>query len=188
LLAWAAATKRWRAVVVGLACLALAAVAITPFVGPGTWFDYVEILRRVSAPITTPHNFSPGAVLYQLGVPQTGALVGQLAAMVLTVGIVVVAWFRAPADASYLATAVASQLISPLLWDHYAMLLLLPVAYLIDRGRALVAAIPLAMSVPLVWLVPAWAYPLAFLVTLAAVAFSRVEGQAPPATAAASSS
>ncbi len=142
----------------------------------------------MSAPITTPHNFSPGAVLYQLGVPETGALVGQLAAMALTVGLVVFAWFRASADASYLATAVASQLISPLLWDHYAMLLLLPVAYLIDRGRAWAAAIPLAMSVPLVWLIPAWAYPLAFLVTLAAVALVRVDGHPPPATVAASSS
>jgi alpha-1,2-mannosyltransferase len=185
LLAWATATRRWGAVVVSIACLALAAVAITPFVGLGTWFDYVEILRRVSAPITTPHNSSPGAVLYQLGVPEAAALVGQLAAMALTVGIAAFAWFRARADASYLATVVASQLISPLLWDHYAMLLLLPVAYLIDRGRPWAAAIPLAMSVPLVWLVPAWAYPLAFLVTLAAVALARVELEPPPASAAA---
>ena len=46
-----------------------------------------------------------------------------------------VAALRLPAAPSYLVAVIASQLLSPILWDHYAMLLLLPVAWLLDRGR-----------------------------------------------------
>ena len=46
----------------------------------------------------------------------------------------VFAALRRPPVASYLVAVVASQLLSPILWDHYAMLLLLPVAWLLDRA------------------------------------------------------
>ena len=49
-----------------------------------------------------------------------------------------------PAVPSYLVAVVASQLLSPILWDHYAIVLLLPVAWLIDRGWTWAALIPLA--------------------------------------------
>ena len=45
----------------------------------------------------------------------------------------------ATAEASYLVAVVASQLLSPVLWDHYALLLLLPVAWLL-AARPLVGA------------------------------------------------
>ena len=41
---------------------------------------------------------------------------------------------RLGAAPSYLVAVIASQLLSPILWDHYALLLLLPVAWLVDRG------------------------------------------------------
>ena len=179
LFAWAVATRRWRAAAIGIAGLAVASALVTPLVGAATWFDYLAILGRVSAPITTPHLFSPGAVLFQLGVPESAAFAAHLATLAVTVGLVVYAWFRASPEASYLATAIASQLLSPLLWDHYAMLLLLPVAYLVDRGHRWPVADPVAMSVPLVWLVPAWAYPLAFLVLLGAIAVRRFPFEGP---------
>ena len=47
----------------------------------------------------------------------------------------VVTALRGPAVPSYLATVIVSQLLSPILWDHYALLLLLPVAWLVDRGH-----------------------------------------------------
>ena len=50
----------------------------------------------------------------------------------------------------YLVAVVASQLLSPILWDHYAMLLLLPVAYLLRR-RPLVGASPSRSSPPSRW-------------------------------------
>ena len=83
--------------------------------------------------------------------------------------VVVVAASRASAAASFLATVVASQLLSPVLWDHYAMLLLLPVAYLLDRGHWWSAAIPLATSIFIIGIAPPVAYPIAFWVALVAV-------------------
>ena len=79
LLGWAALTRRWRAIGVGAR-------------GPGrrgprwrrsrrasrTWTDYVELLRRVSSPVTTAHNFTPGAIAFQLGVSEGLASIIQL--------------------------------------------------------------------------------------------------------------
>ena len=63
---------------------------------------------------------------------------------------------------------VASQLLSPVLWDHYAMILLLPVAYLAAAGRWWALLIPLATATPLIGIIPAIVYPLCFFVTLGA--------------------
>ena len=70
---------------------------------------------------------------------------------------------------SYLVAVIASQLLSPILWDHYAMLLLLPVAWLLDRGYWWAAVFVLATPVLVVGLVPPWIYPAAFWATLVAV-------------------
>jgi hypothetical protein len=72
----------------------------------------------------------------------------------------------ATAEASFLVAAVASQLLSPILWDHYALLLLLPVAYLLAAGRWWAIVIPLATAIPLVNVTPAVIYPIAFWATL----------------------
>ena len=170
LLAWAALTRRWAAVVIGLVILAAAALVATVVAGgPTVWFDYLTILRNVSDPITTPHNFTPGAVAYQLGASAVVATWIQVISSVAVVVVVVYAALRASAAASFLATVVASQLLSPVLWDHYAMLLLLPVAYLLDRRQWWSAAIPLATSIFVIGIAPPVAYPIAFWVALVAV-------------------
>ena len=131
-------------------------------------------------PITTPHNFTPGAVLYQLGVPRDVAAIVQWAASGLVVLAVVFAALRRSAVASYLVVVVATQVLSPILWDHYAMLLLLPVAWLLDRGRAWAALIPLATCVALVGIIPPVVYPLAFGVTLVALLAEGAPAEAAP--------
>jgi hypothetical protein len=88
----------------------------------------------------------------------------------------VYAALRRPPAVSYLVVVVASQLLSPILWDHYAMLLLLPVAWLVDRGRTWAALIPLATCVLLVGVIPPLVYPLAFGVTLVALLVEPVRG------------
>jgi alpha-1,2-mannosyltransferase len=170
LLVWAALTRRWSAVVVGVIVLVAAAVLATILTGGlGVWTDYVTLLRNVSDPIATPHNFTPGAVAYQAGVPTGVAGTIQIVSSVAALAVVVVAALRASAAASYLATVIASQLLSPVLWDHYAMLLLLPVAYLLAKRQWWAAAIPLATSATLVFGAPPAVYPIAFWVTLLAV-------------------
>ena len=110
---------------------------------------------------------------FTLGLMQdalTGAPLGQHAlALAVVAAAVLVAVWRCSAVASYLVAVIASQLVSPILWDHYAMLLLLPVAYLLSAGRWWAVAIPLVTAWPLVDITPPVAYLAAFWVTLGAV-------------------
>ena len=169
-LAWALLARRWREVVVGAVIVAVAsAIATAVAGGPSIWTDYLTLLRNVSDPIATPHNFTPGATAYQLGVPTGVATTIQLVSSVAVAGAVVVAALRATQVAGYLVAVIASQLLSPVLWDHYAMLLLLPVAWLLDRGQWWAAAIPLATTLTLLLPIPAAVYPAAFWVALVAV-------------------
>jgi hypothetical protein len=168
ILAWAVLTRRWRAVVVG-AVVGLVACAIATLATRdlGIWTDFLSLLRQVTNPITTPHNFTPGAIAYQMGLSEAAAQLLQLASMGLVAIAVVVSAVRHPAATSYLVAVVGSQLLSPVLWDHYAMLLLLPVAWLLERGWWWAALIPLATSVMVLpfGLAPIL-YPIAFWATL----------------------
>ena len=168
---WALLTRRWAAVGVGMVVLVAAAVIATLVAGgPGIWSDYVTLIRNVSDPITTPHNFTPGAIAYQLGAPSQLAAGIQVASSVAAVLLVIVVALRGSAPASYLLAVTASQLLSPVLWDHYAMLLLLPVAYLVERGQVWALLVPLATSILLITVTPAAAYPIAFWVVIAGLA------------------
>jgi hypothetical protein len=101
-----------------------------------------------------------------MGASIGAATVIQWASVAVTLAVCVVAIRWATAEASYLVAVVASQLISPILWDHYAVLLLLPVAYLCAAGRWWAILIPLALSIPLLDVTPPIAYPISFAVAL----------------------
>jgi alpha-1,2-mannosyltransferase len=165
-LIWAAATGRLRAVAVGAIALAALGIASLVLAGPGAWADFLTLVRTVSDPITTAHNFTPGAVAYQLGAPTPLAVAIQLANTIAVVAAIVVAIRWATPEASYLVVVIASQLVSPILWDHYAMLLLLPVTYLLAAGRWWAIVIPLVTAWPLVTVTPPVVYPVIFWVTL----------------------
>lgn len=162
--AWAVLTGRVRAATIAVAAGLVAALLATAVLGIGVWAEYVALLQRVgSSPITTPHNFTPGAIAYQQGLPEATASVVQLTVMALTLVVAVVAAIRAAPAASFVAFAVASQLWSPVLWDHYAMLLALPVAYLLSRGHWWAAAV-----LPAFWLPQPVLYPVLFGLCLVA--------------------
>jgi hypothetical protein len=167
-LVWALFTRRIGAVVVGAAVLAGLAVIATLLAGPGSWIDFLTLLRTVSDPITTANNLTPGAVAFGWGVPVQTAAVVQAVSTVAAVLLVIAAVRVATDEASYLVTVVASQLVSPILWDHYAIVLLLPVAYLLSAGRWWAVVIPLATAWPLIGTTPPIVYPAMFWVTLVA--------------------
>ena len=180
-LAWALVTRRWQAVAIGGVVLIVAAVVATLVTGGfSVWTDYLAVLRNVSDPISTPHNFTPGAVAYQLGLASGLAATIQLLSSIAAVGLLVLAAMRGSSAASYLVAVTASQLLSPVLWDHYAMLLLLPVAYLLERRQWWAVLVPLATAVFLIGVTPAPAYPIAFWVTLVALVVVGL-GEGPPA-------
>jgi alpha-1,2-mannosyltransferase len=165
LIPWALVTRRWRAATAAtLAVLAVCAVSVV-FVGPGAWADYVALVRGIGATVATPHAVSPGAVLLAMGADPTVAGGVQWGFVLLVLAITVHAWLRIDAEASLVVTAVASQCVSPLVWDHYAVVLLLPVALVLDRvGRR---AWPIAL-LPIAGWLPAPVYPLLFVIGLAA--------------------
>jgi len=168
-LAWAVLTRRWRAVLAGAALLGLLALLATLIAGAGAWTDFLTLVRRVGDPVATEGNLTPGAVAYQVGAPPDVAWAVQALAMAVVVALWLATIVRGTPEASYLATVVASQAISPILWSHYALLLLLPVAWLLERRHWWAAAIPLATSTPLLGITPPATYPIAFLLVLVAL-------------------
>jgi len=167
--AWAILTGRRRAVVVGAVALLVVAAAATVVAGPTSWVDQATLLARLSKPIGTPNNFTPGRVAFELGASESVAWAIQWLNWGLVGLVLVVGMLRAAPIASYLAVVVASQLVSPILWNHYALLLVLPVAWLLERGRWWATAIPLVTMVWLVDVTPPIAYPVLYWVTFLAV-------------------
>ena len=78
----------------------------------------------------------------------------------------IVAARRRPLAAGFVVAVVATQLVSPLLWDHYAVVLLMPTAWLLANGARWAVAIPLATSLLLLPIVPAAIYPVVFWAAL----------------------
>jgi hypothetical protein len=173
ILFWALLERRGRTLAAGVVVLAILALLVTLAGGPGVWADFLDLLRRVTDPVTTAHNFTPGALAWRLGASAALASAVQLATIALSVAAVVIAALRLPADRAYLVAVVASQLASPILWDHYALLLLLPVAFGLNRRQWWLAAVPLGLSLPLVGITPDVAYPLAFGACLVALFATR---------------
>jgi Glycosyltransferase family 87 len=167
LFVWAALTGRWRAIGVGLVALVVAAAIATAVGGFDAWSAWLTILRSISAPIVTPHNFTPGAIAYQLGLDEGTATLVQGVNTIVVIALVVWAGLRMSPVVGYLTAVTASQLLSPVLWDHYALLLLLPTAWLLDRRQWWAVAIPLVTAIFAVGLPPI-VYPLAFWVALLA--------------------
>jgi hypothetical protein len=170
---WAVATRRYRAAAASVVLAVALAAAATLATGLGAWGTYVDLLRSLSGSLTTAHNFAPGAVAHQAGATDAVATAVQLGSVALAAIAVVAAWRLVPSDASLQVTIVASQLLSSPLRDHYAVLLLLPTAWLVARGRTWAVVFPLAGWISLFsdadsgsWLA-ASSVPLAFFACLA---------------------
>jgi hypothetical protein len=115
-----------------------------------------------------------GRQLLLAGVPQATATIAHYANVAAVILVTFVAVLRGTPVASFMAVVVASQFVSPVLWDHYALLLLLPVAWLLDRGRLWAVLVPLATATFLVGITPGIAYPIVFWVVLLAVTWEGI--------------
>lgn len=171
ILGWALLTGRRRAVVVGLAAFLVLAVAGTVIAGPTAWADQLGLLVRLSKPVSTPNNVTPGRIAFEAGLGDTAAWTIQILWWAAVAAVVLYVLWRGTNEASYLAVVTASQAISPILWDHYALMLLLPVAWLLQRRIWWAALIPLATSLPLIEVTPRVFYPLTYAITLGLVAW-----------------
>jgi alpha-1,2-mannosyltransferase len=185
LIGWALVTGRRRAAIVALGTVAALAAVATVVAGPQAWLDEATLLGRASQPILNEHGFGFGRLAYEAGAGESVATLIHwlnVALVVLVTGFVV---WRASAVASYLAVVIASQFLSPVLWDHYAFVMLLPAAWLLARGRWWAAVIPLATSTLLLGAFPPVIYPVAYWTALLAVALEGVRDRREPREAAA---
>ena len=177
LIGWAIVTRRWKAAAVALLVLAVLALAFTLYAGVQPWFDWLAVLGRVTKPATADYDTGIGRQALVAGAsPELAVAIHYVNAAAVALVTLLTVWRGTPA-AGYLAVVIATQFISPVLWSHYGLLLLLPVAWLIDRGWLWAAVIPLVTSTVLTQVTPAIAYPLSFWVTLLAVAWAGLQGR-----------
>jgi hypothetical protein len=146
-----------------MAGLALIAVTL-PVVGIDGYLGYVALIRNLSVDVGVHLNSSLGSVAWRSGLPADLADVLLLAGYPMALAVVVLA-SRLDREAAFV-TAATAPLLAPLLWGHYLLSLLVPVALLVQRGHLWVAALPLGFWMPT--LVPGTdiVYPLLTLVII----------------------
>ncbi len=168
MIGWAALAGRGRAALTAIIVGVIAVSVTTLITGVGAWWDFLDLVRRVSDPIATEKNLTPGAVAFQLGVDRGAAAAIQVVATAIVVVVAALAARGSSVVAGFLVAVIASQLVSPILWDHYAMLTLLPLAWLLERRHYWAFLGPVVMSIPLLDVTPAIGYLLVMVVALAA--------------------
>ena len=173
LIGWAAVTGRRRAAAIAIGVVVVLAIIATLVAGPNAWLENASLLGRVSRPIETAHAFGVGRLAFESGMSVEAATLLHYANLVLVASVAVLTVIRGSPVASYLAVVIATQFLSPVLWDHYALVLLLPTAWLLQRGQLWAAVIPAATSTALVLLEieAPWLYPASFWLALLAVAW-----------------
>ncbi|HEX7496105.1 MAG TPA: glycosyltransferase 87 family protein [Candidatus Limnocylindrales bacterium] len=182
---WAIATRRYRAAAVAVVSAVAMAAAATLVTGISAWATYADLIGGLSGTFTTSHNFAPGAIAHQAGASDLVASAVQLGSVALAAAALLTAWRLASPEASLQVTILVSQLLSSPLRDHYAVLLLLPTAWLVSRGRSWALVFPLAGWIPLLgdegsasW-VTAASVPLAFFACLAVVLVEGLRERSP---------
>jgi hypothetical protein len=164
LFGWAFVTRRYRAFALGVAILVVGGVAAAAIAGAGSLTDWLTLISRVSGhALTAPGVDSVGAIAYRAGASTEVASVIQWSSAVVVGVVALISWVRYPPEIAIPVTAIASILVSPIVWPHYAVLLLLPVAVLLDRRQWWAAALPI-----LPWLPADAVYSMVFAIALIA--------------------
>jgi alpha-1,2-mannosyltransferase len=162
LVGWMLLTRRWRAAVLTTAAAGVVGV-LWLALDPGLWLGFLGVERLVADKVVSaPLNFAPSSLAYFSGVSVGAAeAVGALHA-VLVLAVVALASLRRSPDASLIAVAIASQVVAPVLWDHYAIVVFLAVAWLLARRQWWAAALGVAMN----WMLILWFQPWQWLLLM----------------------
>jgi len=167
-IAWAALTRRYRAAAVAIGLVAALGLVATVIVGPQAWSDLVSVLAATNRPEFTMNSVGVAHLAYEAGA--SAALASQVYYVSLVAAaIAVVAAIRwCSPVASFLVAAVASQLFSPVIWPHYAVVLFLPVAWLLARNRWWAILLLAPISIPIADSAPPIVYPIVFWLSILA--------------------
>lgn len=180
---WLVSRRAWRAV--AAAAIAGAAIAsLAAVLGLWDWLGLFTLLRALTDAVTVSTNMAIGATLHNAGVDVGIAGAIQAVNTVAILGIVVAAGLWLRPTAGLLVAVIATQLISPIVWSHYALILMLPVAWLLERRQWWAVVIPVAEAWVLIPYMPNWSYTLAFYLALIAVFVVgwRTRGEPDPST------
>ena len=126
-----------------------------PVVGVSSYAEYLLILRGLPDISTGPHNLSFKSMALVAGLPDALAALALPVGYLLGLASIIFAARRRDASTALVVTATATLVVAPFIHPHYLVLLLLPSAWLMDRGRWWGFALPL-----LGWL-PEFVLPLA---------------------------
>jgi hypothetical protein len=130
-----------------LAGLAIAAVTL-PLVGLTGWADYVTMLAGLEDVSTGQHTFNLWVTVAGLGLPATLKVFVIVATMAAALIVTSYASLRRDPETALVVALAASLVFSPLLHPHYLVALLVPAAFLADRGRWWGLALPLLGWLP----------------------------------------
>jgi hypothetical protein len=146
LVAWWAIRRRWSIVAWCLAA-GLAMMLLTlPVVGLDAYLDFVQLLRNIRFD-GAPNNVAISAIAARLGLPELVGTIGYLFGAVVALAAVVASRRREP-ELGFVVSVAATLLITPLFWPHYLVLVVLPAAFLADRGRWWAIGLPLLGWLP----------------------------------------
>lgn len=106
-----------------------------PVVGVSSYTEYLAILRGLPDISVGSHNLSLRSVALGLGLPDAIAALALPVGYLLGLVAIVFAARRRDASTAFVVTSIATLLVSPFIHPHYLVLLLLPSAWLMDRGR-----------------------------------------------------
>lgn len=146
-LAWWLIRRRWAPLAWTLVSGIVLILITLPFAGIGSYTDYLTVLRNLGGVTGVPKNADLASTLLLLGAPAAIATAALVAGYILAVGAVLIS-LRRDTEVSFMVTLGATLLLSPLMWEHYLVSLLLPAAFLAQRGRPWALALPLLAWLP----------------------------------------
>jgi alpha-1,2-mannosyltransferase len=147
LLVWQLLRRRWVAVAWTVGAGVTLILLTLPFVGFDGYRDYVTVLRNLTGVSGVDFNYDIGSTALSLGATDAVSSVALLTGYAVAI-VAIALSLRRDGELGYIVTASASLLLSPLLWDHYLSMLVLPAAFLAQRGRRWALILPLLTWLP----------------------------------------
>jgi hypothetical protein len=166
LIVWQLLRRQWRAVAWTLGAGALLIALTLPVVGIDGYLDYLTVLRHLTDVTGVDRNADLGSTALLLGWGTDAATVTLLAGYAMAFAAILLS-LRRDRELGFIVTVTASLLLSPLLWDHYLSMLVLPAAFLAQRGR------PWGLALPLLSWLPPVALPFVVLLAVGAPFLAR---------------